>query len=276
MCRELLRHRWRRRRRRWVVWWWRIGSRLASTESETAVNVRMFSSDLGQFGFELVADCMDWLEIEWIHSFLAAYDIITTGEIPQIPWACIWKHKIPQKLGNGVTAVPNGGTAVTVVPQFEHEGLNEPDKINGFSPTNSEDCFYSKGMLTKIKSDQWYKDGIDKPVENWLILNLRDKSKHSNGKIKLNADTGFRGLFKDEKKSWILGYSGKLDAATCLEAEIWAIYCGTTIIHEKGCKVLRLRQTVKSSKSDSKWCSPKLPIQSISGRYEILDSECDE
>lgn len=52
------------------VWWWRIGSRLASTESETAVNVRMFSSDLGQFGFELVADCMDWLEIEWIHSFL--------------------------------------------------------------------------------------------------------------------------------------------------------------------------------------------------------------
>ncbi|KAF5936026.1 uncharacterized protein LOC114269036 [Camellia sinensis] len=135
----------------------------------------MFSSDLGQFGFELVADCMDWLEIEWIHSFLG--------------------------------------------------------KIN----LNADSC---------AKTD-WGK-------------------------------AGFRGLFKDEKKSWILGYSGKLDAATCLEAEIWAIYCGTTIIHEKGCKVLRLRRTVKSSKSDSKWCSPKLPIQSISGRYEILDSECDE
>ncbi|CAL5376633.1 unnamed protein product [Camellia sinensis] len=39
--------------------------------------------------------------------------------------------------------------------------------------------------------------------------------------------------FRDAKSSWILGYSGKLDVATSLEAKIWAIYRGTTIIHEK-------------------------------------------
>ncbi|KAL7177134.1 hypothetical protein ACSBR2_030466 [Camellia fascicularis] len=33
---------------------------------------------------------------------------------------------------------------------------------------------------------------------------------------------------------WVLGYSGKLDAATSIEAEIWAIYRGTTIIDGKG------------------------------------------
>ncbi|KAL7243119.1 hypothetical protein ACSBR1_015521 [Camellia fascicularis] len=63
------------------------------------------------------------------------------------------------------------------------------------------------------------------------------------GNIKLNADgcakeslgkADFGGLFRDTKSSWILGYSGKLDVATSLEAEIWAIYHGTTIIHEKG------------------------------------------
>ncbi|CAL5403638.1 unnamed protein product [Camellia sinensis] len=61
--------------------------------------------------------------------------------------------------------------------------------------------------------------------------------------IKLNADgcvkeslgkAGFGGLFKDAKSSWILGYSRKLDVATSLEVEMWAIYRGTTIIHEKG------------------------------------------
>ncbi|KAL7175762.1 hypothetical protein ACSBR2_029368 [Camellia fascicularis] len=40
----------------------------------------------------------------------------------------------------------------------------------------------------------------------------------------------FGGVFRDERGTWILGYTRKLESADSLEAEIWGIYCGLTII----------------------------------------------
>ncbi|GMP66450.1 hypothetical protein CsSME_00026814 [Camellia sinensis var. sinensis] len=63
------------------------------------------------------------------------------------------------------------------------------------------------------------------------------------GKLKLNTDGsthrhggggGFGGLFRDESGSWISGYYGRLEKCTSLEAELWAVYKGLTIILQRG------------------------------------------
>ncbi|CAL5436861.1 unnamed protein product [Camellia sinensis] len=66
---------------------------------------------------------------------------------------------------------------------------------------------------------------------------------HTQGTIKLNTDGstrrnggggGFGGLFRDETGSWISGYYRKLEICTSLEAELWAVYKGLTIILQRG------------------------------------------
>ncbi|CAL5417122.1 unnamed protein product [Camellia sinensis] len=63
------------------------------------------------------------------------------------------------------------------------------------------------------------------------------------GVIKLNVDGctgtgtgpgGFGGLFRDEQGTWISGYYGRLETCTSLEAELWAVYKGLTIILQRG------------------------------------------
>ncbi|CAL5370879.1 unnamed protein product [Camellia sinensis] len=43
-----------------------------------------------------------------------------------------------------------------------------------------------------------------------------------------------RGIFSDDTGIWLYGYFGKLEECTSLEAELWGIYRGLTIILEKG------------------------------------------
>ncbi|CAL5357903.1 unnamed protein product [Camellia sinensis] len=63
--------------------------------------------------------------------------------------------------------------------------------------------------------------------------------------IKLNADgcskgnpslAGHGGLFRDERGAWLHGYHGKLEKATSMQAELWAVYRGLTTMLEKGMK----------------------------------------
>ncbi|CAL5437935.1 unnamed protein product [Camellia sinensis] len=65
------------------------------------------------------------------------------------------------------------------------------------------------------------------------------------GKPKLNADgyskgdpgqAGYGELLRDETGTWLLGYYGTLGHCSSLEAEIWAIYRGLTILFRKGIK----------------------------------------
>ncbi|CAL5362434.1 unnamed protein product [Camellia sinensis] len=65
------------------------------------------------------------------------------------------------------------------------------------------------------------------------------------GKLKLNVDgcskgdpgqAGYGGLLRDETGIWIWGFYGKLGHCTSLEAELWAIYRGLTILFQKGTK----------------------------------------
>lgn len=63
------------------------------------------------------------------------------------------------------------------------------------------------------------------------------------GKIKLNIDEstrgdpgegGFGGVFRDETGIWLSGYFRKLDSCSSLEAKMWGLYRGLTIVLEKG------------------------------------------
>ncbi|CAL5386690.1 unnamed protein product [Camellia sinensis] len=74
-------------------------------------------------------------------------------------------------------------------------------------------------------------------------LVVDDKVLLAAGTIKLNSDgcskgnpgpAGYGGLFKDERGAWVHGYHGRLEEATSLEAELWGVYRGLTIILEKG------------------------------------------
>lgn len=53
----------------------------------------------------------------------------------------------------------------------------------------------------------------------------------SAGKLKLNTDGSSKG---DEVGTWVWGYHGYLGNCTSLEAELWDIYRGLTIIMQKG------------------------------------------
>ncbi|CAL5369468.1 unnamed protein product [Camellia sinensis] len=63
--------------------------------------------------------------------------------------------------------------------------------------------------------------------------------------LKMNTDgyskgdlgqAGYGGLLRDEAGTWLWGYFGKLGHCTSLEAEIWGIYKGLTILFQKGTK----------------------------------------
>ncbi|KAF5933851.1 hypothetical protein HYC85_030022 [Camellia sinensis] len=50
------------------------------------------------------------------------------------------------------------------------------------------------------------------------------------------GQAGYGGLLRDETGTWIWGYFGKLGHCTSLEAELWDIYRGLTILFQKGTK----------------------------------------
>ncbi|CAL5427518.1 unnamed protein product [Camellia sinensis] len=63
------------------------------------------------------------------------------------------------------------------------------------------------------------------------------------GTLKLNTDgcskgdprqAGYGGLLRDEAGTWIWGYYGYLGHYSSVEAELWAIYRGLTILFQKG------------------------------------------
>lgn len=83
-----------------------------------------------------------------------------------------------------------------------------------------------------------------------VVQNLpRTYSDHSSlivytqGKLKLNTDGcargdpdegGFGGLIRDEVGTWLCSFFGKLETCYSLEAEMWSIYKGLTIVLKKG------------------------------------------
>lgn len=50
------------------------------------------------------------------------------------------------------------------------------------------------------------------------------------------GQVGYGGLLRDETGTWLWGYFGKLGHCASLEAEIWGIYTGLTILFQKGTK----------------------------------------
>ncbi|CAL5355341.1 unnamed protein product [Camellia sinensis] len=65
---------------------------------------------------------------------------------------------------------------------------------------------------------------------------------YTQGKLKLNVDgcskgdpgqAGYGGLLRDETSLWVWGFYGKFGHCSSLEAELWAIYRGLTILFQK-------------------------------------------
>ncbi|CAL5338789.1 unnamed protein product [Camellia sinensis] len=74
------------------------------------------------------------------------------------------------------------------------------------------------------------------------------------GKLKLNTDgsskgdpgqAGYGGLLRDEAGTWVWGFYGYLGSCTSLEAELWSIYRGLTIIIQKGLASIQIETDSK-------------------------------
>lgn len=62
------------------------------------------------------------------------------------------------------------------------------------------------------------------------------------GKLKLNTDgssrgnpgpAGYGGVFREERGYWVLGYLGRLEDCTSLEAELWGLFRGLELIQSQ-------------------------------------------
>ncbi|GMP89161.1 hypothetical protein CsSME_00040847 [Camellia sinensis var. sinensis] len=104
------------------------------------------------------------------------------------------------------------------------------------------------------------------------------------GTIKLNSDgcskgnpgpAGYGGLFRDERGAWVHGYHGRLEEATSLEAELWGVYRGLTIILEKGMRDIVIEtdsvQMVKLLHEDS---SPTFQHRALLEDSKFLLQRC--
>ncbi|CAL5424963.1 unnamed protein product [Camellia sinensis] len=104
-------------------------------------------------------------------------------------------------------------------------------------------------------------------------------------KIKLNTDGstrrsggggGFGEVFRDEKGSCISGYYGKLEICTSLEAELWAVYKGLTIILQRGFNQVIIEtdaeQVVQLLSED---IGERCPFQGIGEDARIIMCGCD-
>lgn len=65
------------------------------------------------------------------------------------------------------------------------------------------------------------------PIAGKLKLNTNGSSKGDLGQA------GYGGLLRDEAGTWLWGFYGYLGSCTSLEAELWGIYRGLTIIMQK-------------------------------------------
>ncbi|GMP61060.1 hypothetical protein CsSME_00023673 [Camellia sinensis var. sinensis] len=84
------------------------------------------------------------------------------------------------------------------------------------------ECITSKNIWTEIKDITWWEDSCK------IKLNVDGCSKGDPGQA------GYGGLLQDETGIWIWGFYGKLGHCSSLEAELWAIYRGLTILFQKG------------------------------------------
>lgn len=69
------------------------------------------------------------------------------------------------------------------------------------------------------------------------------------GKLKLNTDgssrgnpgpAGYGGVFREERGFWVLGFYGKLDDCTSLEAELWGIFRGLELVQSQGMEAVEI------------------------------------
>lgn len=71
-------------------------------------------------------------------------------------------------------------------------------------------------------------------IINWCLPPAGRLKLNTDGSRRVGGDGGFGGLIRDERGTWVCGYYGKLHSGTSLEAELWAVYKGLTIILQKG------------------------------------------
>ncbi|XP_028055196.1 uncharacterized protein LOC114259389 [Camellia sinensis] len=105
------------------------------------------------------------------------------------------------------------------------------------------------------------------------------------GKLKLNTDgcskgdpgqARYGGLLQDETGTWIWGYYGKLGQCTSIEAEIWAIYGGLTILFQKGTtNVVIETDSEQAIQQIQHGPTPNSPFKALIEDAKFLLQRCD-
>ncbi|KAL7230058.1 hypothetical protein ACSBR2_008572 [Camellia fascicularis] len=67
----------------------------------------------------------------------------------------------------------------------------------------------------------------------WILPPARKIKLNVDGSRKMEGGEGFKGVFRDERGTWVCGYYGKVDSGTSLEVELWALYKGLTVMLQK-------------------------------------------
>lgn len=91
--------------------------------------------------------------------------------------------------------------------------------------------------------------------------------------MKLNTDgsskgnpgpAGFGGVFREERGHWVIGFYGRLEDCTSLEAELWGIFRGLETVKSQNMEALEIDSDLASAialiKGDGPVNSPQLVL----------------
>ncbi|KAI8568481.1 hypothetical protein RHMOL_Rhmol02G0203400 [Rhododendron molle] len=79
------------------------------------------------------------------------------------------------------------------------------------------------------------------------VVRQQSLRERNGGNVKLNMDgcwyesNGRGGLFRDQNGEWIMGYYGRKDFSSSLEAELWSIFKGLEIVLERKLKNVKIK-----------------------------------
>ncbi|CAL5332699.1 unnamed protein product [Camellia sinensis] len=157
-------------------------------------------------------------------STLSAYNLGMESDVHRENWQWLWKCQIAQKIKSFLWVLLQGKTLTNCMRV--KRGLTDDPTCPFCNKVENLDhlfrtCSAARGVWETVFSRNWY-------------LQMSTLKLNTDGCYRMARPGGFGGLLRDETGAWICGFYGKLENCTSLEAELWAVYKGLTIILQKG------------------------------------------
>ncbi|XP_028080539.1 uncharacterized protein LOC114282098 [Camellia sinensis] len=134
--------------------------------------------------------------------------------------AILINDNFPQPLANIILGTPPPGNSGMDTPFWKGSPGGE------FTVSSVYEMLQNRKDMAEDWSWVW-KLRLPQKLKGRLKLN-------TDGSKKIGGDGGFGGLIRDEHGAWVCGYYERLQPGTSLEAELWALYKGLTVILQKG------------------------------------------